>query len=243
MNIIKNKIRQYNNMVDKNFVSERHLQKTINISRNIVSNRDADSISYMEFIYQQSVFIKKKWWILQALILFIIWLMLRDSGEELYTQRLLGIGSPIFAIFLLPEMWRNITNSSTEIEGASYYSLSRIYSARIILFALADITLITIFFISTSLPIETFVINFVIPFNVCCCISFNALCKPKNKKEYAVVGFITWTIIWISVSSNNYLYNTVIVPIWIILLGMSFGYLVCWIKKVTANSTLLWEGI
>lgn len=243
MKNIKRKIESYNDLVSENFISQKHLQETIDISKGIVSNFEANSISYMEFIYQQSFFIKKRWWILQALVLFIIWIMIKDIGEEFYTQRMLGLGSPIFAIFILPEMWRNITNSSIEIESASYYSLSKIYSARIVLFALVDIILITIFFILTDLPIEIFIINFLIPFNICCCISFKALSKTKNKKEYAVVGLVFWTAIWTMISSNNYIYNTIIIPIWVILLCLSFGYLLYSIKEVTINSMLLWEGI
>lgn len=236
-------IKDYNKFLDDNLIDDRRLENTIQKSKKVVVNRESKYISYIEFIYRQSTFIKKRWWLLQMLVLFTLWIMLRDAVDETYIQKLLGIGSPIFAVFLLPEIWKNITNSCTEIEDSSYYPLRKIYSARILLFALIDITLITIFFIFTKVPVKIFLINFVIPFNVCCCIIFDTLCKYRNRRDYSAIAFVIWTTIWVLLSSNNKIYNFIAGPIWIFLLFLSFVYFAYYVKKVSVSAKFLWEDI
>mgnify|MGYP006990195710 CR=1 FL=1 len=49
-------------------------------------------------------------------------------------QRILGVVASLFIILIIPELWKNQTYQSMEIEATSYYSLRQIYAARMSLF-------------------------------------------------------------------------------------------------------------
>lgn len=57
----------------------------------------------------------------------------------------MGAAAPLFALLILPELWKNQSSHTLEIECTTCYSLRQIYGARIFLFALVDITLLSIF--------------------------------------------------------------------------------------------------
>lgn len=93
-------------------------------------------LSYMEFLYDQMQFIQKRWWILQGCLLAVLWIFLNDAADIYEMQRLMGAGACLFAIFLVPEIWKNRRNQAMEIEGAAYYSLRQVCMVRILLFGL-----------------------------------------------------------------------------------------------------------
>ena len=93
----------------------------------------------MEFLYDQMQFIQKRWWILQGCLLAVLWIFLNDAADIYEMQRLMGAGACLFAIFLVPEIWKNRRNQAMEIEGAAYYSLRQVCMARILLFGFMDL--------------------------------------------------------------------------------------------------------
>ncbi|MDM8211473.1 RNA polymerase sigma factor [Mediterraneibacter glycyrrhizinilyticus] len=66
---------------------------------------------------------------------------LRDVIDLYYFRelKLREMAETLFAILIIPELWKNRANCCMEIEGSTYYALRQIYSARILLFGLADI--------------------------------------------------------------------------------------------------------
>lgn len=84
-----------------------------------------------------------------------------------------GALAPLFAILLIPELWRNRHSASMEIEGAALYSLRQIYSARMLLFAMTDTLFLTVFCglaaCTTRATASELVTQFFFPLCVTCC--------------------------------------------------------------------------
>ena len=110
-----------------------------------------EQLSRAEFLYQQSQYIRKRWWILQGGLLVLLWILLAVSESGVVVQKSMGVAAPLFAVLLLPELWKNRNAQATEIEGTAFYSLRQIYAARIFLFAMADFLLLFAFFAATVL--------------------------------------------------------------------------------------------
>lgn len=58
----------------------------------------------------------------------------------------MGTLAPLFVVLVLPELWKNRSSGALEIECTAYYSLRQIYAARMVLFGLVDLALLTLFF-------------------------------------------------------------------------------------------------
>lgn len=57
----------------------------------------------------------------------------------------MGVAAALFVILIIPELWKNRSCECMEIEAASYYSLKQVYAARMLLFGVTDVFLITLF--------------------------------------------------------------------------------------------------
>ena len=125
---------------------EEKIVDTVNKSIEIFYLKEQEKIlTYREFLWIQFHITQKRWWLFQTLLLAGIGMILSSYPEEFYVQRGLGITSVLFVILIIPELWKNKSNQCMEIESASYYSLRQIYSARIFLFGLVDVILLTAF--------------------------------------------------------------------------------------------------
>jgi hypothetical protein len=247
MKHFEEKIKRYREDLLEEDLRDNMFFDTIQKSKQAFSEYEVEhSLSYSEFLYQQLHYIKKQWWLLQGGILFLLWVILQISDSNFYIQRSMGILVPLFVMLIVPELWKNRRSSSMEIECTTFYSLRQIYSARMFLFAIVDMLLLSIFFIAVSitgsLTIGEFFINFFIPFNVTCCICFRTLCSPKIGSEYiALLLCVAWTSIWLLILQNEHIYNTFVLPIWVGLLLISFVYLVHCIRKACKNYEMNWE--
>ena len=181
--------------------------------------------SYFGFLHEQFKFIRKRWWALQGGSLLLLWMLLADYGEGANADRVLGALSVI----------------------SSYYSLRQICSARILMFAAVDLTMITIFFAVSfsTLQISAYriVIDFLVPFNISCCICFRLLYSKWRELEYIAVFLSTACIFaWSLIVSSDFIYERISMPVWIGLLLLSFVYLIYCIWKSQCNCEINWEG-
>ena len=96
---------------------ETALQKTIDVSKAaFVAGEAEQTLSSAEFLYQQSKYIRKFWWVAQALLLIAVCLLMQRSESDFYTRRALGVAAPLFVILILPELWKNRTFDAMEVE-------------------------------------------------------------------------------------------------------------------------------
>lgn len=219
------KIESYQTLIQKGYVRESAVQNVMEQCAGIMSRQDDRRASYFEFLYEQFKFIRKRWWALQGGSLLLLWMLLADYGEGANADRVLGALSVI----------------------SSYYSLRQICSARILMFAAVDLTMITIFFAVSfsTLQISAYriVIDFLVPFNISCCICFRLLYSKWRELEYIAVFLSTACIFaWSLIVSSDFIYERISMPVWIGLLLLSFVYLIYCIWKSQCNCEINWEG-
>ena len=219
------KIESYQILIQKGYVRESVVRNVMKQCAGIMSRQDDRRASYFGFLHEQFKFIRKRWWALQGGSLLLLWMLLADYGEGANADRVLGALSVI----------------------SSYYSLRQICSARILMFAAVDLTKITIFFAVSfsTLQISAYriVIDFLVPFNISCCICLRLLYSKWQEMEYIAVFLSTACIFaWSLIVSSDFIYERISMPVWIGLLLLSFVYLIYCIWKSQCNCEINWEG-
>lgn len=219
------KIESYQTLIQKGYVRESAVRNVMKQCAGIMSRQDDRRAPYFGFLHEQFKFIRKRWWALQGGSLLLLWMLLADYGEGANADRVLGALSVI----------------------SSYYSLRQICSARILMFAAVDLTMITIFFAVSfsTLQISAYriVIDFLVPFNISCCICFRLLYSKWRELEYIAVFLSTACIFaWSLIVSSDFIYERISMPVWIGLLLLSFVYLIYCIWKSQCNCEINWEG-
>lgn len=196
-------------------------------------------LSYHEFIWNQFRMIRKRWWVFQFAILYLAWLFLSTENEAFYVRRGMGVFAALFAIILIPELWRNLSNRCVEIEIASYYSLHQIYAARILLFSAADVLLLTGFLGAARcvlhISLADLITQFLLPMVVTACICFVALGRQYRSGWIAIALCILWSGVWWAIAANDPLYSAITLPIWIAVFAIAFLFLAFSIYRLLKN--------
>lgn len=247
MEKIKKLLKEYQENNQTN-INVNKLNNTINISKDsFYKGKEHRTISYFEFLFEQAKYIQKRWWIIQIILLFALWKIIDSFESEDSIRRCIGILVPTFVIMILPELLKNRLSKSLEIECSTCYSLKEVYSAKMILFAIIDIFLISIFIImvstTTKMRLIDLIIQFFIPFNITCSICLTILRCKRSYKDYieSIVAFISIAI-WMLIVLQENIYNMITLPIWIGIIMFSILYLCFSIYKIfTENIQELWE--
>lgn len=245
MEPFEKKIQDYTKTVQEKCIRESAVAETVRRSTDAFVRQEERTLTYAEFLYQQLHFIQKRWWVLQGAVLAFLLFILKDSGV-IYAQRVMGAGASLFVTLVIPELWKNRRASSMEVEGASFYSLRQIYSARMLLFAMADLVMLTLFYLAVSwtaqVTLEMFIINFILPFNISCCICFQCLCSRRAEIEYAAgIICVLWAVVWLMILGQDRFYERIAMPVWEGLLICSFVYLVWCVRKAQKDCESIWE--
>ena len=115
---------------------EEKILQTIQTSmQKLEAAQNEESMEIWEFLYLQHRFIKKHWWILQAVLLMCLYWCVQHLGEAALIRQVLGVGAPLFVVLVIPELWKNSTSNAVDIEATTMYTLQQVYSARLMLFA------------------------------------------------------------------------------------------------------------
>ncbi|RKI86658.1 hypothetical protein D7V83_00740 [bacterium 0.1xD8-71] len=197
-------------------------------------------LSYRDFLWIQLKIMPKRWWFFQVLILSILGIVIKTMPYKDLAARSMGVASALFVILMIPELWKNRAHACMEIEAASYYSLKQIYAARMLLFGLMDIFLITVFCgaVSTGLDWELseLMIQFLFPLCVTACICFGILCSKYHFSETAaVIACIVWSAGWLMIVLDEGLYERLTVPVWSVLMGAAVLFLAFVIYRILKN--------
>ena len=202
-------------------------------------------ISGFEFLYQQSRYIQKRWWFLQAAVLILLWLILQFCGSSYYMQRCTGVLASFLAVLLIPELWKNKSCGSIEIEGTARYSLRQIYAARMVLFAFVDLVLFSTFVILATqagiISVYEVLFHFLLPFNVTCCICFgNLYCLKFGSEQMALLMCLVWSAVWL-LFVNQPIYEVISIPLLAGCFGLSLIYMAYSVRKVWTGCEKQWE--
>lgn len=223
------------------------MQETIRKSKEVFFAAEQEKmLSYHEFLWSQFKMVQKRWWILQFLLLSLLGAALVSAYEESYIQRGMGIMATLFVILIIPELWKNRSCHSMEIEESSYYSLRQIYSARMVLFGIIDLLLLTVFCttmtIGLNLEFMELLVQFLLPMLVTACICFGTLCsKHMIDETAAIILCVLWCGIWLVITLDEKIYTMITLPIWLICIGLSFGFLCIAIWRTLNNCSNYWE--
>lgn len=227
---------------------EEKILQTIQKSKEALYNSEKiQPLNWWEFLYGQMGYTKKIWWLLQFALLAVLWWILYTSKSSLYVQRSMGILAPVFGVLILPELWKNRRSGSVEIEGAAYYSLRQIYAARLLLFAMADILLIsgflTVSVLAAEITVWELAIHFLLPFNVTCGICFGTLCGGRWSSEYfSACLCLIWCFVWVRIVLWQGLYEQISPIVWAGCIALSVVYL-CWsVYRMLKNCDVYWEA-
>lgn len=207
---------------------EEKLQRTIAISkRAFLEGEEERPLSRLEFLYQQSRYVKKRWWLLQGLLLTAVCLLLWQAETDYAIRRCLGLAGPLLAVLVLPELWKNRSSDALEVECSTLYTLRSIYAARLVLFAGVDLVLLSLFFagasVLTRVTVWEMLIQFLLPFNVTCVICLSTLYSRRIKSEtLSMTLCLLWAAAWLFVMETDTIYNAISAPLWMLALGASF---------------------
>jgi len=208
-------------------INEDKMMETIVVSQSAFLSGEAEQmVSRGEFLFLQSRLIQKRWWFLQGMLLACVCLFLCHMETDYLIRRALGLAGPLFVILILPELWKNRNFDAMEVECTTYYTIRSIYAARLTLFAVVDLLLLSVFFAGASvfakITVWEMLIQFVLPFNVTCCICFRTLYAKRIRSEaLAMLLCILWTGVWAMLIMSNAVYSVISVPIWISALAAS----------------------
>ena len=214
-------------------INEDKVMETIAISKAAFLSGESEKMtSPSEFLIIQSRLIQKRWWFLQGMLLACVCLFLCHMETDYLIRRALGLAGPLFVILILPELWKNRNCDAMEVECTTYYTIRSIYAARLTLFAGVDLLLLSAFFAAASLvariTLWEMLIQFVLPFNVTCCICFRTLYAKRIRSEaLAMLLCILWTGIWAMLIMSNAVYSVISIPIWIAALAASVLGICC----------------
>lgn len=226
---------------------EEKLLETIRLSREAFYAHELQRpLSPMEFLFWQSRYIRKRWWIVQAALLLLLWSLLRFAHSGFYVQRCVGSFASVFVLLALPELWKNRSRNALEVEGTTLYSLRQIYGARLLLFAMADLLFISLFFAVSSftvkIALEELIIQFFLPFQVTCCICFRSLySRSAGTEALALLLGLLWIAVWSLIIIDGGLYEAISLPVWALLLTGTFLYLIYCVLKLQKNCEKIWE--
>lgn len=227
--------------------NEQKVTETIGKSMEIYCLAEQECIlTYWEFLWAQLRLIRKRWWLFQLLLLIWVWAVLPTIKTEQLVQRILGVVASLFIILIIPELWKNKTYQSMEIEATSYYSLRQIYAARMLLFGIVDIVFITLFCTTAAIKMDILfsqlLVQFLFPMTVTTAICFGILCsKYPFSETTAMMMCIAWSTIWLVIILNEKIYAAITFPLWLTFIGIAFVFLAFTVYRTLHSCNNYWE--
>ena len=207
---------------------EQHIKETVRKSiDSYCSVEQEKQLTYWEFLWTELHLIRKRWWLLQMLLLWTTATLLPYLLDNRYAIRMLGMIGVLFIVLVIPEFWKNKSYDCMQIEATCLYSLRQIYAARIFLFGIVDLFMINLFCItlrgSVNLALSEIVIQFLFPAVVTACIC------------------LLWSGIWGFIINNETIYVLITLPVWYALFGTAVVFLIGAIYKTIFDCNKYWE--
>lgn len=243
---VEGRLKQYRNK-EVLIADEQKIQMVIDKSMTVFYEKEQKGmLSYHEFLWAQLKMVQKRWWMLQFFLLWLLWEILKNTGEEIYMERSMGVMATLFVILVIPEFWKNKSSQSMEIEAAAYYSLRQVYAARILLFGIMDVFLLTIFCSAAAFGLHVTIwqlmVQFLFPMSVTACICFRMLCSRHAFQETAAIALcIFWSMVWMVLIMNERIYTKLTMPVWGMLMAMAVFYAAFALYRLLKRCDHDWE--
>lgn len=231
----------------KAIAKEEKILETIQKSKEVFLLKEQEySVHYFEFLMAQFRLIRKRWWVLQTLMLCLASIILPYVQSRIAMLRILGVLGVIFVVLVIPEFWKNKHYDCMQVEGTCLYSLRQIYAARMIWFGMVDMFVLTFFcaIISGTLGFQAaeLLVQFLFPVLVAACICFGTLCSNRLANEgTAISGCLLWSVIWCFIILNEAVYSAITVPVWFVLFVFFMVFLAGAVYKTIYACNGYWE--
>ena len=171
------------------------------------------------------------------------------SDSSIYTRRCMGILAPSFVILILPELWKNRSNGAMEVEGATFFSIKNIYAARMLLFGMVDVCLLSCVFDNQHfccymIAFMDILIQFISPMNVTLLAYVFDYFAVKEMIMYLPHYFpvLIWIAVWTLVVLKDSIYEHISTSIWCGMMILSVLYLCYSIWRVWKCSERYYES-
>ncbi len=225
---------------------EEKLQETIAACKELYFRQEQSHLlTYREFLWTQFQHTRKRWWALQALLLAFAIRILPGMEQDFSKVRTTGVIGCLFVMLMIPELWRNREHASTQVEAACFYSLRQVYAARITLFGIVDVALLTLFSLSLGrmgLSLTEVISQFLLPVTVTACICFWFLCGKQNWSETAsLAGCLLFGAAWWLLLMNEKIYFMIAPAVWAALLAIALAFLALAVRKTIGSTNQYWE--
>lgn len=228
-------------------VDEKEIQDLVCKSKEAFYQKEQEGLlSYGGFLRTQFRVIQKRWWLLQFFLLVMAEVALVTTQEEYYIRRGLGVVGVLFIVLVIPELWKNRTYRCMEIEASAFYSLRQIYAARIFLFGMADVFMLTIFcgILRKNLyfTMMELMVQFLFPIAVTACICFGTLCGRQDLSKVTSIALcLLWSAVWWMITATEEIYTAVVIPVWCCLFGVVVLFLAIMVYKTVHDYNKCWE--
>lgn len=225
-------------------VREDRIRKTVVIAESALAE-SRFPMSWIEFLYTQLSFMQKRWWFIQAALLLSTGILLQQMDSTLGIRRCLGTAAPLFAVLILPELWKNRSNEATEIESTTLFTIRQIYAARLTMFAGMDVLLMSLFFLSAPSGITAMdlAVQFLLPFCVSCCICLHCLYNCRSGSEVLPLFLcFVWAGIWLLIILDDRVFNRISALGWGVVQAASILFMGYCILHGQKNLQKQWEA-
>ena len=213
-----------------------HMNETIYLVRNEIAKKAGRKrLSFWQFLKTQIRFIGWKIWVMQLVVLGVVYACMTGFFEKYYTEhpedlpRLLMVLAIIVLMTAIPFLYRSIRYRMQEIESVTYVSSVRLMMARLFIIAVGDSVILASMYV---MAISNSIIQKMLLF-LCLSIPFFAACNGclymvgHLKSEYflhgsiglclAMIGLFLYKGVWLELLFQNGIYGLLLCVLLILL--------------------------
>ncbi len=225
---------------------EDKISETIVSAKEVYFQQEQERLlTYWEFLWTQFRYTRKRWWALQAVLLLLAVQIVPEMEGYFHRVRSVGVIGCLFVVLMIPELWRNKETDSTQVEAACLYYLRQVYAARITLFGIVDVALLTLFSFglgSMGFTLIEILSQFLLPVTVTACICFSMLCGKANFSEtFSLVVCLMFAGVWWLVLMNEGIYMKIVPSVWVGLFAMALVFLALVVYRTVRTANQYWE--
>ena len=213
----------------------------------MIAKEKRNRMDFAEFLIVQMKMMRKKWWLLQGLLLLLACGWLSASGDADYIYQGLSIFATLFVILIIPELWKNMECKSMEIEASAFFDLRKVYAAKLIAFGLVDTIFITFFCIITTQLQNILFIDmlkqFVFPVIIAATICMTVFsCRNPFNELVTMIICIVANLIWMAITFNEMIYSKITPLIWMGVFAFCISLIFYNVRKVLNQNSKYREG-
>ena len=208
----------------------------------MITKEKTSRIDFAEFLIIQMKIMRKRWWILQGILLFLACEWLSVSGDVDYIYRGWSILAALFVILIIPELWENMECKSMEIEESSLFDLRKVYAAELIAAGPVDTIFLTFFCVTVTqlqyVLLADVLKQFVFPVMIAATICMMVFsCRNPFSELTTMVICIVANLLWATIVLNESIYYKITSWIWIGLFAVSISLIIYSVRKVINNTS------